>query len=197
VPKAHICILLRNLKQFSMKIRFFTMLAVLFFSVNFIHAKDKQPLKAKDTTVQVNKSPIMEAIKQAEQAESEQRKIVYIRDTVVVPSDTFQLQNIDWSTPQGAKDGVIYIIAFLLAFVPRLNPKWNDWIKTDAGLRGIKIVKIIGSILVIIVPVLLFGKSTVTITTLSEIVVLVAAIIGIFGIKPITASVRDFFTAKK
>jgi hypothetical protein len=148
------------------------MLAVLFFSANIMSAKDKQSLNAKKDTVTVNKSPVMEAILKAEQAEQSKQTIVYVRDTV----QTIELKNLDFSTPDKTKESIAWIIAVILALLPRFVPKIQDWLTQDKVLQGIKIVSVLA---VIIVSVLKFGTSTINVATVVELIFAIAGFVGL------------------
>jgi hypothetical protein len=148
------------------------MLAVLFFSVNIMSAKDKQSLNAKKDTVTVNKSPVMEAILKAEEAEQSKQTIVYVRDTV----QTIELKNLDFSTPDKTKESIAWIIAVILALLPRFVPKIQDWLTQDKVLQGIKIVSVLA---VIIVSVLKFGTSTINVATVVELIFAIAGFVGL------------------
>jgi hypothetical protein len=148
------------------------MLAVLFFSANIVSAKEKQPLKTKKDTVSVNKSPVMEAILKAEQAEQSKQTIAYVRDTV----QTIELKNLDFSTPDKTKESIAWIIAVILALLPRFVPKIQDWLTQDKVLQGIKIVSVLA---VIIVSVLKFGTSTINVATVVELIFAIAGFVGL------------------
>jgi hypothetical protein len=134
-----------------MKFKLFSILAVLFlFSANVEAREQKDTTKVKI----VNSSPVMQAIEAAEQAEAKAATNLVVSESVAVADTTISLMNLDFSTKEKSKQSVIYLIAFILALLPRFFPTLQDWLVED---KNYKAVRIISMLLVIIVPIAIFG----------------------------------------
>jgi hypothetical protein len=105
-----------------MKIRLFSLLAVLLFSVNIIEAKEKQPLKAKETAESVKKQSIKDVLDSAEK-----KKFVSVVDTTKTVTVTLPL-SIDVSTPIALFTSLGALLMAIFQIITGYFTKANDWL---------------------------------------------------------------------